>query len=300
MVKSPSAPSTLDVDSFLQEMNKDENPLTWETHKDVHFWTRKDYDDWMDSPEAQHSNHGLYAYLEKEDGKVPEADKLMNIWKALRAGWMELAQHKMAPDTWGKASTSAWQFIHLTMEKKYPIFKLAEDGWKLENLCTYSYPSWRLHHLDVDGNLKKNVRNTVKEETSDEDKDLKDHKPIVKKRKGHADTSRLSSKKHKGESYHAILSTDRSSRHSGEHARCSREHRSRLWTVIQPIQSFRHCRSYHARFECALSYSLAYSPIEAPVHNFLPSEEAAATEQSRDSEHSSECWTIILTLLTIA
>jgi len=250
-VKSPpSAPNILDVDSFLQETNKDERLPTRETHKDVCFWTKKDYDDWLDSPEAQRSKRGLYAYLEKENGEVPEADKLANIRKALRAGWTELAQRKMAPDTWGKASTSARQFIRSIMEKNYPIFKLAEDGWKLENLCTYSYPSWHLRHLDANGNLKKHTRNPVKEEVSDEDKDLEDHKPIIKKRKGHADTPGPSSKKHKGRLYCAILPTDWSSHHSGECARCSQGHHSRVWAVIQPIWLFRYHRGDNSGFEC--------------------------------------------------
>ena len=54
-----------------------------ETHKEVHFWMRRDYNDWLDSPEAQRSNRGLYGYLEKENGEVPEANKLKNARKAL-------------------------------------------------------------------------------------------------------------------------------------------------------------------------------------------------------------------------
>jgi len=218
-------------------------------HKDVRFWTRKDYDDWLDSPEAQRSNRGLYGYLEKENGKVPEANKLENARRALRAGWTELAQCNMAPDTWGKASTSTRHFIQSTMEKQFSFFKLAEDGWKLEHLCTYLYPSWRSRCLDADGNLKKNACNVVKEEASDEDKGLgEDHKPV--KRKGHADTLWPSSKKQKGELFYMIVSTDRSSHHSGEHVRHSQRHRWRVWTVIQPIQSFRHCRGDKPRSEC--------------------------------------------------
>ncbi|KIM60879.1 hypothetical protein SCLCIDRAFT_26234 [Scleroderma citrinum Foug A] len=83
-VKSPSsAPTILEVDSFLQETNKDEKPPMRKTHKEVRFWTRRDYNDWLDSPEAQRSNCGLYGYLEKENGEVPEANKLENAWKAL-------------------------------------------------------------------------------------------------------------------------------------------------------------------------------------------------------------------------
>ncbi|KIK19065.1 hypothetical protein PISMIDRAFT_72794, partial [Pisolithus microcarpus 441] len=126
----------------------DEKHPTRETHPNVHFWMKTDYDNWLDSPEAAGSNHGLYAYLEDENGDVPKSKTLGKICKALQAGWRELGQCGMALDTWGKASTSALQFIRLQTEKEFPLFKLADNGWKLEYICTKTYSAWRKHHLD--------------------------------------------------------------------------------------------------------------------------------------------------------
>ena len=162
----------------------------------LRFWTRKEFDAWVHSPEAQSSNRGLYAYMEEEDGKVPDSEKLRNIRTALRSAWTDLAQRDLAPYTWGKASTRARSFVHSTMEAAYPLFKFAENGWKLETLCTNMYSSWRLKHLDDNGKLKKNGR-SIKEEALD-DEDLEDHKPAAKKRKGQA-ALRSSTKKPKGE-----------------------------------------------------------------------------------------------------
>jgi len=133
--------------------------------------------------------------MEEENGDVPTSTKLTNMCTALRAAWTDLAQRGLAPATWGKASTTARNFVHSTMEATYPIFKFAEDRWKLETFCTHIYSSWHLKHDDM-GNLK-NGRG-IKEETLD-DEDLEDHKPVVKKRKGQV-TSRPSTKKPKGES----------------------------------------------------------------------------------------------------
>ena len=146
------------------------------------------------------NNRGLYAYMEEENGDVPTSTRLANMRTALRAAWTDLAQRGLAPATWGKASTTAWSFVHSTMEAAYPIFKFAKDGWKLETLCTHMYSSWRLKRLDDIGKLK-NGR-SVKEETLD-DEDLEDHKPVVKKRKGQV-TPRPSTKKPKSESLHTI------------------------------------------------------------------------------------------------
>ncbi|KAI5997836.1 hypothetical protein F5J12DRAFT_785053 [Pisolithus orientalis] len=158
-------------------MTTGENPPLHDTHPKVQCWTRKDYEDWLDSPEAGGSNHGLYAYLEDKNGDVPLSEMLTKIQRALCAGWIELTQHKIAPDTWGRASMTALQFIQAYMEKDFPLFKLAESGWKLKHLCMKTYLAWRTKCLDENG------------ETFDDDKDLKSLNPSSKKHKGPADAS---------------------------------------------------------------------------------------------------------------
>lgn len=181
-------------------MTTGEKPLTCETHPKVRFWTRKDYEDWLDSPEAGGSNRGLYAYLEDKNGDVPTSEMLTKIRRALRAGWIELTQCKIAPDTWGRASTTALRFIQAHMEKDFPLFKLAESGWKLEHLCMKTYSAWRTKHLDDNGNLKRTTHDMIKGEALDDDDDLKGLNPGSKKRKGLTDASlMLSNKKQKCE-----------------------------------------------------------------------------------------------------
>ncbi|KAI6034737.1 hypothetical protein BKA83DRAFT_4121788 [Pisolithus microcarpus] len=200
MIKLPMCDPTLILSSNLPLLpfsNANEKRPTRETNPNVRFWTKTDYDDWLDSPEAAGSNRGLYAYLKDENGDVPKSETLGKIRKALRAGWRELGQRGMAPDTWGKASTSAIHFMHSQMEKDFPLFKLTENGWKLEYICTKTYSAWRKHHLDDAGNLKRATRDMVKEEALDDDDDLEDCKPWNKKWKGHVETTTPSKKKQK-------------------------------------------------------------------------------------------------------
>ncbi|KAI6037936.1 hypothetical protein EDC04DRAFT_2604362 [Pisolithus marmoratus] len=165
----------------------DEKPPTRESHPSVQFWTKKNFDDWLDSAEAQGSDRGIYAYLEDANGDVPSMETLSNMRKALRGAWRELGQRNMAPETWGKASTSARQFVRSTMETAFPLFKFAENGWKLEYICTRAYPAWSKRYLDENGNLKRGTRDAIKEEALDDaDEDFQDHKLSSKKRK--ADT----------------------------------------------------------------------------------------------------------------
>ncbi|KAI6000358.1 hypothetical protein F5J12DRAFT_894808 [Pisolithus orientalis] len=169
-----------------------------ETHPKVQFWTRKDYEDWLDSPEAGGSNHGLYAYLEDKNSNILTSEMLTKIQRALHAGWIELPQHKIALDTWGRASMTALQFIQVHMEKDFPLFKLMESGWKLKHLCTKTYSACRTKHLDNNGNLKRTTHNTIKGEALDDDDDLEGLNPSSKKCKGPVDTSlTLSNKKQK-------------------------------------------------------------------------------------------------------
>ncbi|KAI5996557.1 hypothetical protein F5J12DRAFT_785352 [Pisolithus orientalis] len=181
-------PSLLGSNLPLLLMTAGEKPPMCETHPKVWFWTRKDYEDWLDSPEAGGSNHGLYAYLEDENSDVPTSEMLPRIQRALCAGWIELTQCKIAPDTWGSAHT----------EKDFPLFKLVESGWKLKHLCTKTYLAWRTKNLDDHGNLKRTTHDVIKGEALDDDNNLKSLPPGSKKCKGPMDTSlMLSNKKQK-------------------------------------------------------------------------------------------------------
>ncbi|KAI6040958.1 hypothetical protein EDC04DRAFT_2602012 [Pisolithus marmoratus] len=135
-------------------MITDEKPPTHKSHLSVQFWTKKNFDDWLDSAKAQGSDCGIYAYLEDANGD------------ALHGAWRELGQRNMALETWGK---------------------FAENGWKLEYICMRAYPAWSKWYLDENGNLKRGMHDAIKEEVLDDaDEDFQDHKLSGKKWK--ADT----------------------------------------------------------------------------------------------------------------
>ncbi|KIO06842.1 hypothetical protein M404DRAFT_24516 [Pisolithus tinctorius Marx 270] len=191
-------PGLLDASAPLPALTvTDEKAPTRESHPNVRFWTKKDFDDWLESAEAEGSNRGIYAYLEDTNGNVPSSETLANMRKTLRGAWRELGQRNTAPETWGKASTSARQFVRSIMETTFPLFKFAENGWKLEYICTRGYPAWSKCYLDDDGKLKRATRDAMKEEALDDaDEDLQDHKPS-KKRRGQTELEALHNKKAK-------------------------------------------------------------------------------------------------------
>ncbi|KAI6006365.1 hypothetical protein EDC04DRAFT_2969751 [Pisolithus marmoratus] len=115
----------------------------------------KSFKDWLNSAKAQGSDCRIYVYLEDTN-------------EDLHGTWRELGQCNMAPETWGKASTSAQQFVQSTMKVAFPLLKFTENGWKLEYICTRLYPAWSKCYLEESGNLKRTGHNTVKEEAVDD------------------------------------------------------------------------------------------------------------------------------------
>ncbi|KAG2065758.1 hypothetical protein BDR04DRAFT_1161100 [Suillus decipiens] len=113
------------------------------------FWTNEDFVAWLDSPDGCRANHRKA------------------IWKLLCGAWAELIRCKLAPKTWGKASATARQVVH-TLENTYPLFKFADDGWKLNYLISTSYSAWQQNHVDDHGNWKKNINEEEEEEEEEE------------------------------------------------------------------------------------------------------------------------------------
>ncbi|KAL4066554.1 hypothetical protein J3A83DRAFT_4189843 [Scleroderma citrinum] len=164
-----------------------------EMHLNVHFWIKKNFDNWLNSAEAEGSDHGIYVYLEEENGKVLSSEMLANIHRSLCTGWRELTQSNAALETWGKASIKVHQFLHFTMEKAFPLFKFMENRWKLKYIYTKMYLAWSKCYLDKNGKLKCGTCDAVKEETLN--KPEEDYKLSSKKWRTGTETEELCSKK---------------------------------------------------------------------------------------------------------
>ncbi|KAG1719987.1 hypothetical protein EDB19DRAFT_1836279 [Suillus lakei] len=129
------------------------------------FWTQDDYMEWLETASSRTADHGKLPYLEDADGDPVPETTIKAIRKLLQGGWSKLLSRKMAPQSWGKVLASGRQLIHSLMEDTFPLFKFADNGWKLDYLATSSYPSWHRNNLDSDNNCKS--RDSVKKEEED-------------------------------------------------------------------------------------------------------------------------------------
>ncbi|KAG1719421.1 uncharacterized protein EDB91DRAFT_1257682 [Suillus paluster] len=161
-------PLTFDPTFPAQLGSNDANRPTPQTHPKVRFWNQIDYIEWLDTSMGRLSDRGKLGYLEHENGGSIPATMVKGIRKALRAGWCELTNRKLAPKTWGVLSASGRKLIHTLMEDAYPLLKFANDGWKLEYLASTSYSAWRRTYLTDDGNWKSKNHGNEDEDESDD------------------------------------------------------------------------------------------------------------------------------------
>ncbi|KAG2739420.1 hypothetical protein P692DRAFT_20755706, partial [Suillus brevipes Sb2] len=119
-----------------------------ETHSDIKFWNKSEFLTWLESYEAQLANRGKPPYLEQENGDPVLDDEVDAIRKTLRGAFSELNNQGLAPARWGNLTASGTELMNGIMEKAHPIFRLANNGWKLHHLAMSSYPSWRRNHIE--------------------------------------------------------------------------------------------------------------------------------------------------------
>ncbi|KAG1861625.1 hypothetical protein F4604DRAFT_1683978 [Suillus subluteus] len=141
---------------------------TCKQYPKIRFWSQDNFMGWLDTASSQTTDRGKIPYLEDENRDPVPENTVKAIRKLLWGGWSELLNRKIAPQSWGKATASARQLIHTLMEDAYPLFKFADDGWKLDYLATTSYPSWRCNNLDSDD---RKSRDSIKKEDDDDDDD---------------------------------------------------------------------------------------------------------------------------------
>ncbi|KAF9230876.1 hypothetical protein BU15DRAFT_68822 [Melanogaster broomeanus] len=152
---------------------RSQKQLTPETHSDVKFWNRANWVKWSEGAENQlKSSRGAISYLEGENGEVININTVKAIRASMRDAWNELVRHDLSPASWGRASTTSRKLFQSLMEKDWPIFKLCNDGWKLDYLACVPYPGWKRAHLDDNGHMKKRLKNHDGSDREDDADDL--------------------------------------------------------------------------------------------------------------------------------
>lgn len=134
----------------------------------VTLWSKDEYRDWqkIESKKAgvtdgnsttldkkgrrrrkQSSEESAHPYLQNKDGTLV-AD-LSDMSSKIRSVWESLERRRMAPQTFGKISSEAWEFIARVVLPlpEFEFLLYCSDGeWKLKEWCKINYSSWTRNH----------------------------------------------------------------------------------------------------------------------------------------------------------
>src|ERR1700691_4066222 len=134
---------------------------------DVTLWTACDYCDFLktlaqeaggtdgnssgsasDEQTDQHSEKKkkkTHPYLQYKDRSLVSATDLSKMSMKVRSVWETLKKRRLAPKTFGKMTSKAWEFLAcavLTIPK-FEFLLYCDDGhWKLKEWCKQNYSSW--------------------------------------------------------------------------------------------------------------------------------------------------------------
>ena len=95
----------------------------------------------------QSTEESAHPYLQNKDGTLVSdlSDMSSKIWSV----WESLERHRMAPQTFGKISSEAWEFIArvILLLPEFEFLLYCSDGeWKLKEWCKVNYSSWTRNH----------------------------------------------------------------------------------------------------------------------------------------------------------
>jgi len=167
-------------------------PATPQNYLVIQLWDQQDWEQYLDSAEGQHSKRGTLGYLEDKNGSAPSLKTAKAIWTAVCRGWAQLVKEESAPQSWGRLTASGHASFHKFMENVFPMFKLTNNGWKLDYLAATSYPAWRKQKLDENCRWKEKGKGVKVEDDDNDDSE------VGMKRKGLRCKSEGPEKKFKG------------------------------------------------------------------------------------------------------
>jgi hypothetical protein len=161
-----------------------------EDHPAVDYWAREDYNRAEESRSlgetvgditlitepntgsAQASSHSKHYYLQRHDGTPVSKKEVASLSFKARSLWATLKEEGRAPKTFGKISSSAWDFFLRTMvaDPDFSFLRWCDDGeWKLREWATQNYSSWA---YNVGLRAKKNTQPKIKDDRALNDSTL--------------------------------------------------------------------------------------------------------------------------------
>ena len=121
-----------------------------------------------------------YPWLEDEDGQPMSKERLKSAGKILLHAFRDLVEAGIAPESWTKASSDAYEFIRHELGV-FIEFRLCSDNWKAEKWVSKRYSSWSGKPTNLSsGKRKRSISVIPKQEIGTDGTDASGNFKILK------------------------------------------------------------------------------------------------------------------------
>lgn len=152
----------LAYDSLLDRVGTSNSPtfhsLAHSDFPQINFWTRKGWLEYVAAKEdvttlkentrgkvrASQGINVAMGYVEKEDGEAVDGHVASDMRKCARSIWVHIAtvSETGPPAKWGEAGIKFNEMYRKQMYERFPMLRLCESDWKVDQIATDNYPSW--------------------------------------------------------------------------------------------------------------------------------------------------------------
>jgi hypothetical protein len=108
----------------------------------VPFWTRKDWDTFVEHSKLANKNPPWNSFLTDENGDALSKHRYNELWTDAKLAFNSLYYRRFDPTSWSKKTDLAATYFYNTISVKYPEFRLCEGNWKIHVWTTERYPDW--------------------------------------------------------------------------------------------------------------------------------------------------------------
>ncbi|KAI0356736.1 hypothetical protein OH77DRAFT_231575 [Trametes cingulata] len=118
-------------------------------HGKFRFWSADQWTPYSSNGALSHEakKHGVPIFLEDENGDVFTPYHYTELCKLVKRLFQTLAQHSLAPPTWGARTVHAYRYMQYEVYKSFPVLAQCQGHFRLHVLLTNMYPSFTRYHL---------------------------------------------------------------------------------------------------------------------------------------------------------
>ncbi|KAH9858859.1 hypothetical protein C2E23DRAFT_23664 [Lenzites betulinus] len=116
-----------------------------DSHENFRFWTAGDWAPYTTgNSKSEHamSSDGVPIYLEDDEGNVFSSVTYADLRNLVKRLFRTLADHSLAPSTWGTRNAHAARYIQCEIYKVFPVLAQCTGHFRVHALVTRMYPDF--------------------------------------------------------------------------------------------------------------------------------------------------------------